>query len=456
MEIVNLNPKTDFPLLYGLNKSGFNSSVAALGAQQVIQNKEETSGAKPSTRLFLDASKLFSKASSLLPDFSNSVFSAKKATSSKPLAATFTPANDALPNDYEITVAQTMGSQTIRSDTQISNETMDLSRGYFEFSIYNGKDIYDFNVMIDENATYGEAMQAVADAINEADTGISASVVNNYNVPSAYLEIYGISREAMNTANVYDTSGTLMSQLGVKNIQDAGETTGGLEDATALAKFNINGKDIFAQTNSAPIHEGVLFYRNYNIDVEKSGEEIYNEWVDNGGQFKNMAMPNSNDALGIYGDNLGTLDLNGTTEDVANIDVGTDENAIANGIGDFLSALNQFKETLSTEAASGGAQVGGFLSSILANNESSLSELGIVNNSGDWSVFDRNTLESQIRTGYNDIKELFGGTDGIAEKTLFGVKKSLYAPMFSMAPAEYHPGGTSLFNVTGFLVDDTL
>jgi flagellar capping protein FliD len=440
----------------GTSFSVANDSVLfALGTQQVIHNKETTFRQNSSNGLYLNAKDLFTRASALLPDSLNGAFNFRSAASSNPLSVTATAANNASQININVKVYQTAGSQPIRSDALTSNKSMNLSRSYYDFSIDTGTNTYKFRVETSQSDTYREVMQKAANAINNANVGLSANIVDNYSAPSSYLEIQGIPRSAMNSVTVLDVSGNLMSQLGVSATQHANGTMGGIENTVGYSKFALDGKTMFGPSNSIALYEGTMYRTNYQIDPTKSGQELYNDWVANGDQFMDMATQSSQAGGGIFGKYQGQFKLNGSSSSGANVSVRPDSGRIAQAVSDFFDSFNRTMDSLNNNSASGFKEAANFLSGVMADNQQQLSSLGIKNTGSGFQV-DMNTLENRLKTNYQSVMNLFAGANGIASKTVFGVQKILYAPMFNLSNFTNSVGATKQFDATGFLIDHSI
>jgi hypothetical protein len=88
-------------------------------------------------------------------------------------------------------------------------------------------------------------------------------------------------------------------------------------------------------------------------------------------------------------------------------------------------------------------------------HQQQLSSLGIQNSGGGFQI-NPGLLDSNLQTQPQNVESLFGGTDGIAAKTIFGAKKILYAPMINLSVFTRNVDGTNVLTASGLLLDKSL
>lgn len=455
MAYINIAPQTFYPFISGLTSgSAAARTVYYLGTQQISLRQEMALNDYSADRIYHSAQRLFGRTTPLLSNSSNSVFNARATASSNPMVVTATAANGAPLATLNVQVVKTATSQAILSDAKASYDYTVLDRSTFQFAIDRGLKTDTFKVEISGFDSNKEIMQKVADAINQADAGISAGVIDNTQARTSRLEIQGVDRSDMTTVTVRDLSGDLMRQLGVSTGQNATDATGGLDSTGGEAVFTVNGKTFYSGTNIANIFDGSLTFNFKQYDRFATAEDIYGEWYDNGKQFHERAIQTADTGAGVrpLGDYHETFNLEGTNSNTATVEVKPDTGRITGAVADFMHAFNQTLAALRTDTAYGYRSAGGYLGGVMRIHQLDLAEAGVEKQGGGYTV-DFKQLAYRLENKFEETKDLFGGPGGVAQKTVYGVRKILNAPMSGLSNLEAAGGKFSTLNFSGLMTD---
>ncbi len=458
MEIGSLKPQTFFPILGGIPATGgTRTGLFALGAQQAALRKTLSfdNYSETTNRISLDADKLLGTTSALIAGNWNAVYDKRSAISSIPAAVSVQAAENAFSSDLDITVSQTAGSKTFRTDEKTAYLSMSLPREFYDFSIRKDGNEYTFRISTDQTDTYKDVMSRIADTVNSAGIGVSANVVDGAQARSAYLEIQGIDAREMSSVTLRDVSGDIFARLGGSTKQPASGASGGYEDAVGESAFTANGKQFFGVSNTAMLYGNSQIFSNYKLNNTRSPQEIYDEWVANGGQLKDIAPQTyrSENALGQY---QAAVNMTGTNTVAAEANIRPDNTAFASAVEEFISALNDTIDSLELRpAVSTFRDAVNFFGSMMASNKTGLSEAGVLKTADGYGV-DTESLMSRLRTAYEEVKDLFDGAAGVAQRASFGAGKVLFFPMTAFSPLEYGVASSNKFDVSGALLNSTL
>lgn len=313
------------------------------------------------------------------------IFTATTTTSSSD-AFSATTTGSAIPGKYTISISQLAQAQTLTTkNTQPDTKTAIASTdSKITFTPGNGKDPVSIDISAGNSSLTG-----LRDAINKANAGVSASIINVGN--GQYRLSVTSTETGANNAVSISVSGdsTLKSFLGYNGTSDDA-SNGMTESVTAQnAKLKIN-----------------------NVDIENSSNTI-------------------SDALEDI-----TLNLNNVTKDNQTITIAKDASKAETAIKAWVDAYNSLQDTFASltkytavdagsdaQDTSNGALLGDTtlrtiqtqLKSMLSNSAStsnikSLSQIGITSNPSTGKLeLDNTKLETALSKDSSGVKELIVG-----------------------------------------------
>ena len=121
----------------------------------------------------------FRSAASRLGRTTGNVFSARAVSSSDETALTATATSGAAPGIYSVTVNQLAQAHQVGS-AGLSGENAEITQGTFSFRVGNGAQT---DITVDSS---NNSLRALADAVNDADAGVRASVINDGSATNGY------------------------------------------------------------------------------------------------------------------------------------------------------------------------------------------------------------------------------------------------------------------------------
>ncbi|HEY2452030.1 MAG TPA: flagellar filament capping protein FliD [Scandinavium sp.] len=320
---------------------------------------------------------------------SANLFSATNANSSSS-AFSATTSGNAIAGKYTINVTQLAQAQTLTTTTAQADTKTAIASSASTLTIQQGGDKKPVNIDI---SAANSSLSGIRDAINKADAGVSASIINVGN--GQYRLSITSNDTGSDNAMSISVSGdsALQSFMGY----DASGTGNGMEESVAAqnAKLTVN-----------------------NVAIENSSNTI-------------------SDAL----ENI-TLNLSGTTTGTQTLNITKDNSQAETAITSWVNAYNTLQDTFSSLTkytavdagadadTSNGALLGDStlrtiqsqLKSMLSSSTGSsayktLTQIGITSDpsTGKLSI-DSTKLESALKTNASDIKDMFlgdGKTTGI-------------------------------------------
>lgn len=239
-------------------------------------------------------------------------FSKKVASSSDAAVIGVSAKNDAVENDYEIAVSQLAEKHSLSSiafsdkdSTALGTGTLTIRFGTTDYDAgtdtYNGfslnPDSSTANITIDST---NNTLEGIMQAINEADIGVNASVVND---GTGYRLL--LSSQNSGASNSLEIS---------VNDDDASNT-------------DLNGLSRFAFNASAS-----------NLEQSNAAEDAL--FTINGLAISNASNTVSDAIPGV------TLSLKKVSADPVSVSVKDDDQTIVNAVNSFLKGYNQFKSTI--------------------------------------------------------------------------------------------------------------
>jgi flagellar hook-associated protein 2 len=179
----------------------------------------------------------------------NSSFQARTAESSDSNKVTAVASAGAASKTYEVKVNAIATSQT-NSGTLLSGaDSSVVSTGINEFNMTIGGKTTKVSVVISDHATNDQALTKLKDAVNTAQTGVTATVVTDKDTGNKKLELRSDMTGTDQAFEVEDIIGNAMSATGANN-------------ATTLASnasYSVNGGETqTSQSNTIVLEKGIV------------------------------------------------------------------------------------------------------------------------------------------------------------------------------------------------------
>lgn len=275
-----------------------------------------------------------------------------------------TAGEDAVVGNYNINVTQLARRYSIATEG-VEDKEEELGGGTIKFTFGSGEDAETFEVDVAETES---SLEGIRDAINAADIGVVASIVNDGS-DNPYRLVF-TSAETGTDAQ-FDVN---FSELGAPLSLDSST-----EVQAQDAKLTVNGIEITSQTNRV---EGAI--QGVTLDLEETGE--------------------------------------------ATLEIALDTASIENKIKSFVSAYNTLEDTLSSltsydqESGTAGLLIGNStvrrieseIPNILMNSVengafSSLMDVGITLEKDGTLTLDEERLSELVETRLDDLIDFFAG-----------------------------------------------
>ena len=336
-----------------------------------------------------------------------SSFNQNSITSSDTAAIAVSAGNDAIRGNYNVEVSQLATTESLASvafadqdTTALGTGTLTIRRGTTDYD--SGSDTYNsftlnpdteiVNITIDES---NNTLEGIRDAINEADAGVNATIVNDGTGFRLLLNAEDTGRENSFEITVDDT------------------TDGDNDDnAVGLSRFAFNS----AATNL----EQTIAAQDAQLTI-------------NGLAISSASNTISEVVSGVE------LTLNQVTESPVSVSIAEDRDAAVGAVNDFITAYNGFITTVNAlssfdpETNVSGPLLGDFtlrsvesqLGSILrgtvdgvSGEFSNLTQLGITTNSDGTLSLDTEQLNDALDTSVDDVTAVFAALGLTADSTV--------------------------------------
>ncbi|HUV49470.1 MAG TPA: flagellar filament capping protein FliD [Anaerolineae bacterium] len=312
-------------------------------------------------QIYSDVSDLTAKAKKLTLDDYNSVFNDRTASSSNAGVLTATAINAFSANSgateatYDISVAQIAQAQenkglALDKDT---SSVVDVGTDTFNVNI-EGQD-HELSVTVAEGDTNEEALQKIAFSINESNIGVSAKVIDGSEEGTRKLTLTSNNTGAGNSFTISDISGTAIAKTGAANVSSTARN----------AEYSVNGIGNTSTSNTIYLDEGMV-----------------------------------------------TANLKGEGESI--LKISPDEDNVKNAITDLVSELNSFIDNLGKNSNYIKDEVLSSVNSFIKDNKTGLESIGITQGENGNLEIDDDQLSEAADQDKDNIKNLFGGLDGLA------------------------------------------
>ncbi len=147
----------------------------------------------------------FRSTASRLGRTTGNVFSARAVSSSDETALTATASSGAAPGIYSVTVNQLAQAHQIGSQG-LSGENAEITQGTFSFRVGNGAQT---DITVDSS---NNSLRALANAVNDADAGVRASIINDGSATNGYRLL--LSAEKTGADNAITITNSLAADNG--------------------------------------------------------------------------------------------------------------------------------------------------------------------------------------------------------------------------------------------------
>ncbi|MHB8068184.1 MAG: flagellar filament capping protein FliD [Desulfobaccales bacterium] len=336
--------------------SGITNPIATDSSAQTYANVGEQFNAL--NGLYQQAYNMNTQADQLSTGNPASVFYQQAAASSNPNAAAinyFDTNNSAgeVPNStFNFDVTQIAQAQTNMGGALDPNAAAAINTGANQFTLTAGTNTYDLAVTVNPGDTNQTALAAMAQAINDANSGVQASVVSGAN-GAIQLQLQG-QTGSINAFSVSDVSGNAVSGSGAAN------TT---QNATS-ASYTMNGAS-YTQDNNA------VFLLNGHLQVDLTGP----------GQSTVTVGP---DTQGVVNAANSLIDA-------------------MNGLTSYLSSNQYLKSDLTSK-----------WSGLVGDAANSLSQYGVSLDANSQLSLDTTALANALQSNPTGVQEALGGINGLA------------------------------------------
>ena len=454
MQIGNVTPQTFHDFTAGLTSAQQSRrNLYFLSAQQLVSHKEQSTKNFFQSRLRSSSTRAREATAPLISYAKDNVFSSRRVASGDSAVVSGSAPDNASGASFKFTVDQLAASQDVVSNRLDADEKNPLGRGIFSFAINRNNDVTRVSVQVDQLDTNEDVLNKVADAVNDSGTGLRATVQKQYTAGTVQLKVSGVLTQDMTSVTLTDKSCNLLSGLGVSTSRYATGANGGISQANDDAVFSLNGMSFVSDSNRIAIYDNTLSHPIRNTSAfPRSAQEIYQEYTDNDYSFPNQISSSDRGARGLFHEHVASIDLKGAGENVS-ANVVRDTSAVAEQITSFVQETADLVDTLRQKPSYGFIQTVDFISGQFDRAARELSDYGIEKDqeSNTYEVTNRDKLLDRLNSEFNASKLFFGGAGGLAGKTMFGIQKSIYAPLTGMSRVETTE--TSLLDTSGFIVD---
>lgn len=366
-----------------LNSFSISSSYKDTYAKKLSELQSYTSDSKEFYSDFVDKFSELKRSSNSLKSYgSSSVFKEGSYGSNDANVVSTTSTNSYDASDYKIEVSQLAAGKSI-SYNELSSTGNDLVKDG-NISINNGKSSYNFDVNTENALNNKDAINKIAETVNKANIGVSATTVEKDGKVSLKLQA---ATTGENSKLAVAFGSDLSKAISVKTTEEGKN-----------AKYKVNDVDYTSESNNVKLSSTI------NASLNSIGKAK------------------------ISSDNVDSKKIVDAVKKFAN-----DYNKIVN-----LLDKNSSKSTKLEELADS------FKST--KDNSSSLSEIGItVANDGKFSV-NEDKLKSAVNSDYKKVKNMFGGSSGIANQTYNKVQNAMNNSKNLYPDFQFSSGDSSIYS----------
>lgn len=301
------------------------------------------------------------QANSISTSKNGNIFDKRGAVSADPTVLTAKAADKATMGSYAIEVKQLAKANETTGNALDANAVTSITAGSNTFGIDIGGVTKNVSVDITATDTNKTALTKMAKAINEANAGVAAKVVNETvdGVAKSKIVLTSAQTGTENAFSLTSGSGNILATTNAGN-----ETT-----VAQNANYVVNGQSFVAQSNNIKLDNGKL-----NVTLNKTTDP-------------------------------------GTTVD---LNVKQDLKAISSQVTDFVKQYNNTVNKLNEDDGLINKSVLRGLTSFANNNRYKLSDIGVTVNADKTLNIDQTKLEKALTSDFDKTKNLLGGVNGLA------------------------------------------
>ncbi len=352
--------------------------------------------------LFNDLKSKLSSLSSLAKELkasgTTSIYGKKAATSSDEAVATVTASASAVATSHTLFV-----SQLAKSDQVVSNQ---YSLSGTDISTTLGAGTYTFDVTVNGTTTpvsvtisAGEDNETVLNNIvtavnNTSGVGIKASFVQDSGT-TGRLVFTSEETGADYEMSISDTSGTLLSTIGMNDSVQTSGTSGGYVYSSSQLNAIVTIDGISVQSNSNTIDSALSGVTINLLKTQQAGEQSVTLNISND---VDSIKGKIEEFVNAYNDVLDFIITN------TSVDTTTYQRSTFSGDYSITNLRFQLREAM-----------GDAVTGLPAGDPTLLTDLGIsIAQNGKLSISDTDKLENMIRDNLSQVEQLFNSTDGFS------------------------------------------
>ena len=351
-------------------------------AKKLSELQSYTNDSKEFYSDFVDKFSDLKKSSNALKSYgTSSVFKEGTYGSSDTSVVSATNSNSINTTDYKVEVSQMATGKAITYN-ELSSAGNELVKDG-SISIDNGKNSYTFDVNTENALNNKDAMNKIAETVNKADVGVKATVVESNGKSSLKLQSTTTGEDSK-LAVTYGSD--LNNSISVKTTE-AGKN----------AKYKVNDVDYTSESNSVNLSSTVKATLNGIGKAQISSDNVDSKKIV--------------DAVNKFASDYNKV--------VSFLDKNSNKSTKIESLSDSFEGIKYSKN--------------------------SLSEIGItVGDDGKLSV-NQDKLKSVVGNDYKKVKNIFGGSSGIASETYNKVQESMNNSKNLYPSFKLSSGDTSIY-----------
>lgn len=306
----------------------------------------------------------------------NASFNQKSVTAANSTVITGTATNKAYVRDYTVNIKNLAQNQINTGAKLISNDRTTNS-GLNSFSINfgsgNSKKIF---YTLNDTDTNKTSLDKMAKAVNDSNSGIKASVVNDTKDGTSYITLEG-ETGAKNSFTIQDIQGKAAVSTNINNITTIAKD----------AQLTVDGKEYTSSDNSVSLNN-------------------------------NRVVLNFSKAEG---------------KDIT-VSVGADTSAVKDSIKSLVKNYNNLVNFASQNETefSGANTLNNELGSVVSSKKTSLQSIGITVNSDNTLTIDEKKLDKSLKDNFSKVKDIISGNGSLTSK-LDGKTNEIIANQYKYA-----------------------
>ena len=366
-----------------LNNFSVSSSYNSTYAKKLSELQSYTNNSKEFYSDFVDKFSDLKRSSNSLKSYgTNSVFKEGNYRSNDTSVVSVTSASAYNTSAYKMEVSQLATGKSITYNELSSTGNELVKNG--SISIDNGKNSYTFDVNTENALNNKDAMNKIAETVNKADVGVKATIVESYGKSSLKLQS---TTTGENSKLVVTFGSDLSNAVSVKTTEEGKN-----------AKYKVNDVDYTSESNAVNLSSTV------------------------------KATLNGIGKAQISSDNVDSKKVVDAVKKFA-----SDYNNVVNFLDKNSSKSNKIKGLADSFEA-------------IKYKSNSLSEIGItVGDDGKLSI-NEDKLKSVANSDYKKIKNIFGGSSGIASDTYNKVQNAMNNSKNLYPSFQFSSGDNSIYS----------